>query len=370
MSLQTEHTSSSPLKRRRSSSSSFNDENERNSKHLHSHQPSLVALPPPMLSDTAHSTSSASALPTPSPSPAALSSSSGVAYYPVYTAHSGHFYLASPPLHPSSPSHATKILPKLPTQHQAPPTPATLPSSPSSLPYTFYHPYQLSPPIQPVNPSVYHHQHHPPHPTTSTTADQREQARKVSHSAIERRRRERINDKIMQLKQLIPTCANQENLHKMSILQSSIDYITYLKDILEQIEKQGGGKVVDLVPHQGKLTSVKTPRSMLPKEVEQYTSQFNAHQARRPSSPPTMSLSSSSSSSSANDNIASPSKHQQPRCLKPMDIIQSKNQPILSSPPPSSTSSSSSSSGRTTPLLSSEAIPSSPKNMSLKNLLC
>jgi hypothetical protein len=33
----------------------------------------------------------------------------------------------------------------------------------------------------------------------------------------------------MQLKQIIPHCADQENLHKLSILQSAIDYIIYLK---------------------------------------------------------------------------------------------------------------------------------------------
>ncbi|KAI8889289.1 helix-loop-helix DNA-binding protein, partial [Backusella circina FSU 941] len=70
----------------------------------------------------------------------------------------------------------------------------------------------------------------------TTPADLREQARKVSHSAIEKRRRERINDKIIQLKELIPSCAAQENIHKMSILQSAIDYITYLKDIVKSLE--------------------------------------------------------------------------------------------------------------------------------------
>ncbi|KAG2182090.1 hypothetical protein INT43_007017, partial [Umbelopsis isabellina] len=102
--------------------------------------------------------------------------------------------------------------------------------------------------------------------STGSTADQREQARKESHSAIERRRRERINDKILQLKQLIPSCADQDHLHKMSILQSAIDYIAYLKDI---IEKQGGKDLLH-----GKL-AIKTVRSMLPKEVEAFTGQFS-----------------------------------------------------------------------------------------------
>ncbi|KAL0081457.1 Myc-type, basic helix-loop-helix domain-containing protein, partial [Phycomyces blakesleeanus] len=102
-------------------------------------------------------------------------------------------------------------------------------------------------------------------------ADQREQARKVSHSAIERRRRERINDKILQLKELIPSCAEQDQLHKMSILQSAIDYITYLKDIVETID---GNQ--DRV--QGKHINVKTHKPLLAKEIQPFTHQFSSTQ--------------------------------------------------------------------------------------------
>nr|CAG8441429.1 8960_t:CDS:2 [Entrophospora candida] len=56
-------------------------------------------------------------------------------------------------------------------------------------------------------------------------SDQREMARKASHSQIERRRRERINDKIMQLRELIPGCSEQENMHKLSVLQNAIESI-------------------------------------------------------------------------------------------------------------------------------------------------
>ncbi|KAG0275266.1 hypothetical protein BGZ97_010337 [Linnemannia gamsii] len=56
--------------------------------------------------------------------------------------------------------------------------------------------------------------------------------RKVSHSAIERRRRERINDKILQLKHLVPACVDEDHLHKLSILQSTIEYIQHLKSVL------------------------------------------------------------------------------------------------------------------------------------------
>ncbi|GBC07863.1 hypothetical protein RclHR1_07740002 [Rhizophagus clarus] len=73
-----------------------------------------------------------------------------------------------------------------------------------------------------------------------TTADQRELARKVSHSAIERRRRERINDKILQLKELIPSCADQDHLHKLSILQSAIEYIQYLQGCVAESRKREG----------------------------------------------------------------------------------------------------------------------------------
>ncbi|KAG0211349.1 hypothetical protein BGX28_008006 [Mortierella sp. GBA30] len=62
----------------------------------------------------------------------------------------------------------------------------------------------------------------------------REKLRKVSHSAIERRRRERINDKILQLKHLVPACVDEDHLHKLSILQSTIEYIQYLKSVIPE----------------------------------------------------------------------------------------------------------------------------------------
>jgi hypothetical protein len=78
-----------------------------------------------------------------------------------------------------------------------------------------------------------------------TTADQREQLRKVSHSAIERRRREKINIKIQQLRQLIPSCADQDHLHKLNILQSAIEYIGYLHNVLGSMESEDGANVLE-----------------------------------------------------------------------------------------------------------------------------
>ncbi|CAO3632434.1 unnamed protein product [Cunninghamella blakesleeana] len=384
-----------------------------------------MALPPPMMSYPASNVP---------PPPTAM------AYYPVYP-HQGHFYIASPPLHPTSPSHPTKILPKIPSSPISSSTTTTTSSSSSSssnqnitsttsttaspLPspsmhptYTFY-PYPITSPT--IHPTAHHH----PAilspgmtatpitiatgPTTSsnmTTADQREQARKVSHSAIERRRRERINDKIMQLKHLIPTCANQENLHKMSILQSAIDYITYLKQVLKENHENDDGdennnnnkninssikksEVLDLL--HGKLQVTKTTKSMLPKEVEPFTNQFNIKATiSSPSSTSDHSSHHSTTSTTTTNNNNNSNKIERPvspplsneenqKAIKPLDLLIHSNNnnksnipslptnDLLLTPaltpkttatnPPSPTNLSSSSSSTTL-------------NMSVKNLLC
>jgi hypothetical protein len=56
-----------------------------------------------------------------------------------------------------------------------------------------------------------------------------------------------MNDKIMQLKDIIPTCADQNNLHKLTILQSAIDYIQHLKNQVDSSEPALGDD------HRGKL---------------------------------------------------------------------------------------------------------------------
>lgn len=218
-------------------------------------------------------------------------------YYPVYHQHPSYFLSVGPqpPISPSlSPTLSTassssavntsaqtqqsqtqqqqqqRILPKSPATTPNPSAPntttnaatTTTPTAAASLAPTFnYFPYpiQVSPQLHPTSNSPLQPAQNPGnlspvpfHPigaaairhnsisssttTTTTTADQREQARKVSHSAIERRRRERINDKISQLKDLIPACSDRENLHKMTILQSAIDYITYLKKVVDDLE--------------------------------------------------------------------------------------------------------------------------------------
>jgi hypothetical protein len=55
--------------------------------------------------------------------------------------------------------------------------------------------------------------------------------RKVSHSAIEKRRRERFNHRINVLKRLIPAChgPKSEAIHKLDVLERAIEYIVALK---------------------------------------------------------------------------------------------------------------------------------------------
>lgn len=73
----------------------------------------------------------------------------------------------------------------------------------------------------------------------ATAKKSREAARRSSHSAVEKRRRERMNDKIERLKSLIPSCNSvfptsvQQPIHKLSVLQASIDYIGQLHHQLE-----------------------------------------------------------------------------------------------------------------------------------------
>ena len=67
----------------------------------------------------------------------------------------------------------------------------------------------------------------------------KENNRRLSHSAVEKRRREKMNDKIDRLKTLIPSCkaqfptSVQQPIHKLSVLQAAIDYIQELHDQLE-----------------------------------------------------------------------------------------------------------------------------------------
>lgn len=276
--------------------------------------PTTVALPPPLMPYHPHLIPS---------------------YYPVY--HQHPYFLSvgpQPPISPSlsptlpsnvadtnasaaptsPPSDAAKtiqrILPKSPTS--TPQSHSTSVESLSLAPSVNYcrYPIQVSPQLHPTSSSTQHpnsanlgpYQVSSRHNSTSsqlgTTADIREQARKISHSAIERRRREKINDKIFQLKELIPSCSDRDNLHKMTILQSAIEYIKYLKEVVEDLEgssetiaekgqsstKSGGRSENDQkfiayvqsqkLQQQQQQEQEQAKQSMLPKEVELSTHHF------------------------------------------------------------------------------------------------
>lgn len=62
--------------------------------------------------------------------------------------------------------------------------------------------------------------------------------RRQTHSEIERRRRNKLNEKFDELRELIPSCADfrfakrggDTGLHKLDILTEAVDYIRFLHD--------------------------------------------------------------------------------------------------------------------------------------------
>ncbi|OBZ83012.1 Sterol regulatory element-binding protein 2 [Choanephora cucurbitarum] len=230
--------------------------------------PSMVALPPPLMQY---------------PNGQIVSVVQQPPYY-MYHPQQPIYYPVSPQQHPFIHPHASPVL--QPDPSKKPSTPRILPKNPEmqspypqppQTPLSPFYPYpfqQISPTLMPSSFSTRHNSISSSPglgPSMLSTADEREKARKVSHSAIERRRRERINDKILQLKQLIPSCVEQDNLHKMSILQSAIDYITYLKDVVKKLDEGHGSDQL----LKGDHLKVKATKSMLPKEVEPFTTQFS-----------------------------------------------------------------------------------------------
>ncbi|KAG5368646.1 hypothetical protein CJU90_0862 [Yarrowia sp. C11] len=68
-------------------------------------------------------------------------------------------------------------------------------------------------------------------------------ARKTAHSAIERRRRSKMNEEFDSLKQLVPACrqsiaaeGGDAGLHKLTILQATVEYVRYLQACLDSVE--------------------------------------------------------------------------------------------------------------------------------------
>ncbi|KAH7133668.1 hypothetical protein EDB81DRAFT_109937 [Dactylonectria macrodidyma] len=71
---------------------------------------------------------------------------------------------------------------------------------------------------------------------SATSAAGRKIARKTAHSLIERRRRSKMNEEFAVLKNMIPACTGE--MHKLSILQASIEYVRYLEDCVAKLKAQ------------------------------------------------------------------------------------------------------------------------------------
>ncbi|KAL4924446.1 uncharacterized protein BDV17DRAFT_274604 [Aspergillus undulatus] len=76
---------------------------------------------------------------------------------------------------------------------------------------------------------------------SATSAAGRKIARKTAHSLIERRRRSKMNEEFSTLKNMIPACRGQE-MHKLAILQASIDYVNYLEKCISDLKTPGDHK--------------------------------------------------------------------------------------------------------------------------------
>ncbi|KAK4110504.1 hypothetical protein N656DRAFT_209053 [Canariomyces notabilis] len=76
---------------------------------------------------------------------------------------------------------------------------------------------------------------------SATSAAGRKIARKTAHSLIERRRRSKMNEEFAVLKSLIPACTGE--MHKLAILQASIEYVRYLEDCVAKLKSQHGAEI-------------------------------------------------------------------------------------------------------------------------------
>lgn len=77
---------------------------------------------------------------------------------------------------------------------------------------------------------------------SATSAAGRKIARKTAHSLIERRRRSKMNEEFAVLKGLIPACTGE--MHKLAILQASIEYVRYLEDCVTKLKAQCGSEAM------------------------------------------------------------------------------------------------------------------------------
>ncbi|MCJ1287793.1 hypothetical protein MMC26_007145 [Xylographa opegraphella] len=109
----------------------------------------------------------------------------------------------------------------------------------------------------PTNPSAGKKQ-----PTTTSVAGKKI-ARKTAHSLIERRRRSKMNEEFGVLKDMIPACHGQD-MHKLAILQASIDYLRYLEQCVADLKAANGSLPAVTAHHQSQPPTQRALSSATP----------------------------------------------------------------------------------------------------------
>ncbi|KAK0633504.1 hypothetical protein B0T14DRAFT_417713 [Immersiella caudata] len=130
---------------------------------------------------------------------------------------------------------------------------------------------------------------------SATSAAGRKIARKTAHSLIERRRRSKMNEEFGVLKSLIPACSGE--MHKLAILQASIEYVRYLEDCIKTLKEQTAGKQLPSPsggePYNPDRNFVFSGGGLSPDDVEMTSSSLEASPAITPNAsrfqPPSMS---------------------------------------------------------------------------------
>ncbi|KAK4690936.1 hypothetical protein P7C71_g5960, partial [Lecanoromycetidae sp. Uapishka_2] len=84
---------------------------------------------------------------------------------------------------------------------------------------------------------------------SSTSVAGKKIARKTAHSVIERRRRSKMNEEFATLKDMIPACTDQD-MHKLAILQASIDYLRYLETCITDLKAANNSLSTPLIQPQ------------------------------------------------------------------------------------------------------------------------
>ncbi|KAI6715457.1 hypothetical protein PZA11_001575 [Diplocarpon coronariae] len=123
-----------------------------------------------------------------------------------------------------------------------------------------------------------------------TSVAGRKTARKTAHSLIERRRRSKMNEEFGVLKDMIPACTGE--MHKLAILQASIDYVRYLEDCVEKLKAENSrtnapstsGQFAALPP--ARRVAYNTPRQNQSFEEPEDTEMGGSEQASPTCSPP------------------------------------------------------------------------------------